>query len=96
MRKSVLQTCAERLISGVEFQIDQNNRYEFHIISEHVNAQINLTRRRCDFFQFHIGQFLYRIPCKGRVTVSKQTLRLAGFKLSFSETFFHAETSQSF
>ena len=28
MRKLALQTCAEQLISGVEFQIGQNNRYE--------------------------------------------------------------------
>ena len=28
MRKPVLQTCAEQLISGVEFDIGQHNRYE--------------------------------------------------------------------
>ena len=39
MRNSVLQICAEQFISGVEFQIGQNNRYEFQIISEHVNTQ---------------------------------------------------------
>ena len=30
MRKLVLQICAEQLISGVEFQICQNNRYEIY------------------------------------------------------------------
>ena len=30
MRKPVLQICAEQLISGVEFQIGQNNRYEIY------------------------------------------------------------------
>ena len=39
MRNSVLQICTEQFISGVEFQIGQNNRYEFQIISEHVNTQ---------------------------------------------------------
>ena len=28
MHKPVLQICAEQFISGVEFQIGQNNRYE--------------------------------------------------------------------
>ena len=100
MRKPVLQICAEQFILGVEISDRSKKliwnlpRYEFHIISEHVNTQINLTRRRYDFFQFHIGQFSYRASCKGRLTVSKQTLRLAGLKLSFSESFFHVETSQ--
>ena len=67
-------------------------RFEFHIISEHVNTQINLARRWYDFFQIHIGQFWYRASCKGCLTVSKQTLRLAGLKLSFSERFFHIKT----
>ena len=49
---------------------------------------------RYDFFQFPIGQFSYRTSCKNRLTVAKQTLRLAGLNLSFSESFFHAETSQ--
>ena len=52
-------------------------RYEFYIIFEHVNTQINLTRRRYVFFHFHIGQFTYRASCKGCLNVSKQTLRLA-------------------
>ena len=30
MRKPVQQICAEQLISGVEFQIGQNNRYEIY------------------------------------------------------------------
>ena len=30
IRKSLLQICAEQLISGVEFQISQNNRYEIY------------------------------------------------------------------
>ena len=55
-------------MSGVEFQIGQNNRYEFHIISKHINIKINLTRRRYDFLQFHIGQFSYRASCKGRLS----------------------------
>ena len=84
----------------LKFQIAQKKMirilpcHEFHIISEHVNTQINLTRRRYDFFQFHVGQFSYRASCKGDLTISKQTLRLAGLKLSFSEIFFHVETSQ--
>ena len=100
MSKPVLQICAEQFISGVEISdrsqklIRNLPRYELHIISEHVNTKINLTRRQYDFFQFHIGQFSYRALCKGRLTVSKQTLRLAGLKLSFSESFFHVETSQ--
>ena len=100
MRKPVLQTCAEHFISCVEI-LDRSKklilnlpRYEFHIIPEHVNTQINLTGRRYDFFQFYIGQFSYRASCKGRLTVSKQTLRSTGLKLSFSESFFHVETSQ--
>ena len=36
----------------------------------------------------------YRASCKGHLTVSKQTLGLAGLKFSFSESFFHVETSQ--
>ena len=41
MSKPVLQTCKEKLISSVEFDIGQNKRYEiypryeFHIISKH-------------------------------------------------------------
>ena len=31
MRKHLLQTCAEQLISGVNFQIGQNNQYEIVI-----------------------------------------------------------------
>ena len=31
MRKPVLQMCAKQLISGVEFQISQNNRYEINL-----------------------------------------------------------------
>ena len=30
MRKPVQQICAEQLISGAEFQIGQNNRYEIY------------------------------------------------------------------
>ena len=30
MREPVLQICAEQLISGVEFQIGQNNGYEIY------------------------------------------------------------------
>ena len=37
------------------------------------------------FFQFHIGQFSYRVSCKDRLTFSRQTLWLAGLKLSSSE-----------
>ena len=35
-----------------------------------------------------------RASCKGRLTVSKQTLQLAGLKLSLSDSFFRVETSQ--
>ena len=31
MRKSVLQIHAEQFMSGVEFQISQNNRYEIYL-----------------------------------------------------------------
>ena len=38
--KPVLQTCAEQLISGVEFEMDtetKSTRYEFYIISKHLD-----------------------------------------------------------
>ena len=54
----------------LNFKSVKKNRYEiyrdmnFILFLKHVNIQINLTRRRYDFFQFHIGQFSYRASIK--------------------------------
>ena len=84
--KTVLKTCAEQLISRVEFEIDTDIPI-FHIISKHVNIQINLTTRQYDFFQFHIGQFSYQASCKGCLIFIQSPLRFhLSINFIFSQT----------
>ena len=52
--------------------------------SYHVNIWINLTTRRYEFFQFHIGRFSYQASCKGHLIFQKSPLR---FHLSISFIF---------
>ena len=66
--KTSLITGQGNSLGSAEFEIDTNIksvRPEFHMISNHVNIQINSTTRQYDFVQFHIGQFCYQASCKG-------------------------------